>query len=82
MSNASGLGFFFYKRKSIMNSKRITPRERFIAEKFPATIFRILAYMNRQARNSATGYKRPSGRHRNIHCKADRVSILREFLSY
>ena len=65
-----------------MKRGRITDRERFIAEKFPATVFRIIAYLNRQARKGATGYKRPSGRHRNIHCKADRVAIIREFLSY
>ena len=65
-----------------MPYKRITNRERFIVEKFPTICFRVLRYLNRQARRSATGYNRPTGRYRNVHSKPDRISILREFLSY
>ena len=65
-----------------MSYKRITHRERFIAEKFPAFVFRAIAYMNRQARRSATGYARPTGRFHNTKTPPGRIAILREFLTY
>ena len=70
-----------------MSYKRITHRERFIAEKFPAFVFRAIAYMNRQARRSATGYTRPTGRFHNTkthnpRITPGRIAILREFLTY
>lgn len=62
--------------------KKITEKERWIAEKFPTFVFKILAYLNRQARRSATGYTIPSSRLKNPKTGPGRIGIIREFLSY